>query len=187
MTVPLEFPNGINAVKRSHPNSKAICIQESQLNVSSIQDTVLICYIFCLFYHRGHIEDVYDLCWSPDGNNLISGSVDNSAIIWDIVKGAYIFCRILIADSLKYDRCLRLSLISVRSKTYHPKGSQALCPRSVLGSTRSICGDKFQWQVIIIGILSCIHKGKARAIMISKLILISNLYKWFNQLKVTVQ
>jgi len=36
---------------------------------------------------RGHIEDVYDLCWSPDGNNLISGSVDNSAIIWDIVKG----------------------------------------------------------------------------------------------------
>ena len=104
----------------------------------------LIFYMFCLFYHRGHIEDVYDLCWSPDGNNLISGSVDNSAIIWDIVKGAYIFCRILIADSLKYDRRLRLSLISVRSKAYHPKGSQALCPRSVLGSTQSICGDKFQ-------------------------------------------
>lgn len=36
---------------------------------------------------RGHLEDVYDLCWSPDGNSLISGSVDNSAIIWDIAKG----------------------------------------------------------------------------------------------------
>lgn len=36
---------------------------------------------------RGHIEDIYDLQWSPDGNNIISGSVDNSAIIWDIVKG----------------------------------------------------------------------------------------------------
>lgn len=36
---------------------------------------------------RGHIEDVYDLSWSPDGNNLISGSVDNSAIIWDVAKG----------------------------------------------------------------------------------------------------
>ncbi|KAK3711628.1 hypothetical protein QZH41_014058 [Actinostola sp. cb2023] len=36
---------------------------------------------------RGHIEDVYDLAWSPDGSQLISGSVDNSAIIWDIAKG----------------------------------------------------------------------------------------------------
>jgi len=36
---------------------------------------------------RGHIEDVYDLAWSPDGTQLISGSVDNSAIIWDTVKG----------------------------------------------------------------------------------------------------
>ncbi|XP_074625192.1 chromatin assembly factor 1 subunit B-like [Acropora palmata] len=37
---------------------------------------------------RGHLEDVYDICWSPDGNNLISGSVDNSAIIWDSTKGS---------------------------------------------------------------------------------------------------
>jgi len=36
---------------------------------------------------RGHIEDVYDLSWSPDGNNIISGSIDNSAIIWDVAKG----------------------------------------------------------------------------------------------------
>ena len=55
-------------------------------------------------FFRGHIEDVYDLCWSPDGNNLISGSVDNSAIIWDIVKGVYIFYSTLIANILKDDR-----------------------------------------------------------------------------------
>ncbi|KAJ4441676.1 hypothetical protein ANN_11534 [Periplaneta americana] len=36
---------------------------------------------------RGHMEDVYDLSWSPDSLNLISGSVDNSAILWDIQKG----------------------------------------------------------------------------------------------------
>ncbi|XP_033106334.1 chromatin assembly factor 1 subunit B-like [Anneissia japonica] len=36
---------------------------------------------------RGHLEDVYDLCWSKDCNQLISGSVDNSAIVWDVVKG----------------------------------------------------------------------------------------------------
>lgn len=63
--------------------------------LSSFQDTVDIC--FGLSFFRGHIEDVYDLCWSPDGNNLISGSVDNSAIIWDIAKGVNIFYRNLIA------------------------------------------------------------------------------------------
>jgi len=36
---------------------------------------------------RGHVEDVYDLAWSPDSNQLITGSVDNSSIIWDAVKG----------------------------------------------------------------------------------------------------
>ncbi|KAF4521085.1 hypothetical protein B566_EDAN010959 [Ephemera danica] len=36
---------------------------------------------------RGHMEDVYDLSWSPDALFLVSGSVDNSAIIWDITKG----------------------------------------------------------------------------------------------------
>ncbi|KAK3543636.1 hypothetical protein QTP70_025996 [Hemibagrus guttatus] len=36
---------------------------------------------------RGHIEDVYDLSWTGDGNFLVSGSVDNTAIMWDIQKG----------------------------------------------------------------------------------------------------
>jgi chromatin assembly factor 1 subunit B len=36
---------------------------------------------------RGHMEDIYDLSWSPDSLNLISGSVDNSAIVWDVHKG----------------------------------------------------------------------------------------------------
>ncbi|KAG5318395.1 CAF1B factor, partial [Pseudoatta argentina] len=36
---------------------------------------------------KGHIEDIYDISWSPDSNFLISGSVDNTAILWDIPKG----------------------------------------------------------------------------------------------------
>lgn len=36
---------------------------------------------------RGHIEDIYDISWSPDSNSLISGSVDNTALLWDIQKG----------------------------------------------------------------------------------------------------
>ncbi|EEZ98093.1 chromatin assembly factor 1 subunit B [Tribolium castaneum] len=36
---------------------------------------------------RGHKEDIYDLCWSPDGSKLLSGSIDNTAILWDFQKG----------------------------------------------------------------------------------------------------
>ncbi|XP_059614932.1 chromatin assembly factor 1 subunit B isoform X2 [Phlebotomus argentipes] len=36
---------------------------------------------------RGHLEDVYDLSWSPNDLQLISGSVDNTAIVWDVQKG----------------------------------------------------------------------------------------------------
>ncbi|XP_060909471.1 chromatin assembly factor 1 subunit B [Labrus mixtus] len=36
---------------------------------------------------RGHIEDVYDICWTRDGNFMVSGSVDNTAVMWDVNKG----------------------------------------------------------------------------------------------------
>ncbi|ELT96618.1 hypothetical protein CAPTEDRAFT_226807 [Capitella teleta] len=36
---------------------------------------------------RSHLEDVYDLSWSSDGLHLLSGSVDNTAILWDVRKG----------------------------------------------------------------------------------------------------
>lgn len=39
---------------------------------------------------RGHVEDVVDICWSRDGLHLVSGSVDNEAIVWDVSKGTKI-------------------------------------------------------------------------------------------------
>uniref|UniRef100_H0XN22 Chromatin assembly factor 1 subunit B n=1 Tax=Otolemur garnettii TaxID=30611 RepID=H0XN22_OTOGA len=36
---------------------------------------------------RGHLEDIYDICWATNGNLLASASVDNTAIIWDVSKG----------------------------------------------------------------------------------------------------
>lgn len=36
---------------------------------------------------RGHMEDVYDLSWSPDSLSLVSGSVDNTAMIWNVETG----------------------------------------------------------------------------------------------------
>ncbi|XP_054258509.1 chromatin assembly factor 1 subunit B [Macrosteles quadrilineatus] len=36
---------------------------------------------------RGHLQDVYDLSWSADSKHLISGSVDNTAILWNVSSG----------------------------------------------------------------------------------------------------
>ena len=36
---------------------------------------------------KGHLEDVSDLSWSKDGTRLVSGSVDNTSILWDVEKG----------------------------------------------------------------------------------------------------
>uniref|UniRef100_A0A182NH61 CAF1B/HIR1 beta-propeller domain-containing protein n=1 Tax=Anopheles dirus TaxID=7168 RepID=A0A182NH61_9DIPT len=38
---------------------------------------------------RGHMEDVYDLSWSANSQFLISGSVDNTAIVWDVLRGKH--------------------------------------------------------------------------------------------------
>ena len=40
-------------------------------------------FFLVLYVCRGHLGDIYDLCWSKDSRFLISGSVDNKAIIWD--------------------------------------------------------------------------------------------------------
>ena len=41
----------------------------------------------CFLAARFHRKDVLDLQWSTDGAFLVSGSVDNSCIIWDVSKG----------------------------------------------------------------------------------------------------
>jgi chromatin assembly factor 1 subunit B len=36
---------------------------------------------------RGHSSDIYDLAWSPDATALLSGSVENIALLWDVKSG----------------------------------------------------------------------------------------------------
>ena len=36
---------------------------------------------------KGHIDDIHDLSWSPDSTMFVSGSVDNSVILWSVEKG----------------------------------------------------------------------------------------------------
>lgn len=44
---------------------------------------------------RGHLQDVYDIAWSPDSAFLVSGSIDNTAIVWDVQKSRYLFLKII--------------------------------------------------------------------------------------------
>jgi WD40 repeat protein len=34
----------------------------------------------------GHTDSVYSVAWSPDGQQLASGSLDNTIIIWDVAS-----------------------------------------------------------------------------------------------------
>lgn len=35
---------------------------------------------------RGHLDDIYDISWSKDGNFLVSSSMDNTVVLWDMQK-----------------------------------------------------------------------------------------------------
>lgn len=35
---------------------------------------------------KGHVSDIVDLAWSPDGVKLVSCSLDNKVIVWDILR-----------------------------------------------------------------------------------------------------
>lgn len=39
---------------------------------------------------RGHLEDILDISWSVDSSLLISGSIDNSVMVWDVSTGSKI-------------------------------------------------------------------------------------------------
>lgn len=82
---------------------------------------------------RGHLEDVYDVSWSKDGNFLVSASMDNTVIMWDMQKCVkmHIFsdfkghvqgvswdpCNQFIA-SVGSDRILRMHSISSKQVIY---------------------------------------------------------------------
>lgn len=56
---------------------------------------------------RGHIEDVYDISWTSDGNFMVSGSVDNTAIMWDINKGMKLEEGTEVLCDLNYDSIVK--------------------------------------------------------------------------------
>ena len=37
---------------------------------------------------RGHTDDVQDLAWASDSSGLLSGSIENVCIVWDVEAGS---------------------------------------------------------------------------------------------------
>ena len=77
-------PNGKYLATGSDDNTVIIWVQKSRpASFGSTEEKV------CWSNHkilRGHSGDVYDLSWNPDSKYLISGSVDNYCMIWNIEK-----------------------------------------------------------------------------------------------------
>lgn len=62
---------------------------------------------FFLFVCRLHLRDVLDLAWSPDSMFLMSGSVDNQCMIWDVSTGTLLEYHIFRVDYLNALRLLK--------------------------------------------------------------------------------
>ena len=81
-------PNGMYLATGSDDHTIVIWVQKKRpISFGSSEEKVTWCNYKIL---RGHSSDIYDLCWSPDSKYIISGSVDNSALIFNIEKGKYI-------------------------------------------------------------------------------------------------
>lgn len=55
---------------------------------SSMNTSYTDCDTWCASCNRGHTDDVQDLAWAPDSSALMSGSIENICIIWDVEAGA---------------------------------------------------------------------------------------------------
>jgi WD40 repeat protein len=40
---------------------------------------------------NGHTDSVYSVAYSPDGQRLVTGSADNTAMVWDAKTGTELF------------------------------------------------------------------------------------------------
>ena len=77
-------PNGKYLATGSDDNTAVIWVQKSRpTNFGSSEEKICWSNYKIL---RGHSGDVYDLSWNPESKYLISGSVDNYCMIWNIEK-----------------------------------------------------------------------------------------------------
>ncbi|KAH8868730.1 Chromatin assembly factor 1 subunit B [Schistosoma japonicum] len=73
------YQTGINGVITSVDNPSSLKDEDDDDNAAMNSEIWIPCRSL-----RRHLEDIYDVCWSPDERALISGSVDHSIIIWHL-------------------------------------------------------------------------------------------------------
>ena len=79
----------VGATKTAFASSGSGVVNQESWNVAKILRYIVSSYFthFFMFYHRGHQQDIYDICWSCDAAKLISASVNHTAVVWDVTQG----------------------------------------------------------------------------------------------------
>ena len=77
-------PNGKYLATGSDDNTVIIWVQKSRPTTFGSSEEKVSWSNYKIL--RGHSGDVYDLSWNPESKYLISGSVDNYCMIWNIEK-----------------------------------------------------------------------------------------------------
>lgn len=81
-------PNGLYLASGGDDSAIVIWVQKSRpIEFGSKKEKIIWSNYKIM---RGHLSDIYDIAWSPDSKYLISGSVDNRALIWSLEKGKVI-------------------------------------------------------------------------------------------------
>jgi len=115
--------------------------------------------VVCVVCRGGHAEDVNDACWAPDTTALLTGSIENVCMVWDVSKGKG---QGRLTDHGHY----------VQGVAWDPaqqyvvsQSADRTCRQACLVLSRivrqiqriSVCGAEFEWQRLEILVTRSLH------------------------------
>ena len=99
------------------------------------------------------MEDILDLAWSQDGSVIISGGIDNSAIVWNVATGKILRNKFL-AKKILINRFIKGAKIAILKE---PKGFVQGVAYDPLGTYYTVISTDRSLRIYSTANNKCIH------------------------------